>query len=332
MKVLVVGGTGPSGYYIVEELLQRGHEVTIFHTGSHEREFSGPVGHIHGDLRTAETVTAALGERRFDAAVNTGGRIKPLLEVLPGKIDRLVSISGFGVYEGGAAGHFDQFGAVVPIPEDAPLRPDATSHRFYYAVAQAEQTTMEAHRQGKFAVTILRYPMIYGPHAYWRYEWYLVKRIIDGRRQLMLPGYGMTLMQRGYAGNLAHAVALALESPMAEGQIYNTGDERVLSSRQIVDLAAKVLNHTWELVPVPYEWAPDWSYLFNKRHVIVDLTKIKTQLGYRDVVPVEEAMPAYLRWLADNPTAPDSSEAAWLGDVFDYAKEDELIARTKAVS
>lgn len=71
MNVLVVGGTGPSGYYIVEELLQRGHEVTIFHTGSHEREFSGPVAHIHGELHTAESVGTALGGRRFNAAVNT---------------------------------------------------------------------------------------------------------------------------------------------------------------------------------------------------------------------------------------------------------------------
>jgi nucleoside-diphosphate-sugar epimerase len=330
MKVLICGGTGPSGYYIVEELLQRGHEVTIFHSGSHEREFSGPVEHIHGDLSKVEGVMAGLEGRRFDVVVNTGGRIKPLLEVLPGKTDKLVSISGFGVYEGGTATGFDKFGAIVPIPEGAPKRPSPESHRFYYAVAQAEKITMEPHEQGKFAVTILRYPMLYGPHSYWRYEWYLVKRILDGRRQLMLPGYGMTLLHRGHGANMGHAAALAIENPKANGQIYNTGDERLLSTRQIVDMAAKELNHEWELVPVPYEWAPDWTYLFSKRHVIADTTKIKTELGYRDVVPIEEGMPAYLRWLADNPALPGSPEAAWAGDIFDYAKEDELIKRAKA--
>ena len=36
MKVLVVGGTGPTGPAIVAGLEARGHEVTICHTGSHE--------------------------------------------------------------------------------------------------------------------------------------------------------------------------------------------------------------------------------------------------------------------------------------------------------
>ncbi len=33
---LVVGGTGPTGPYIVEGLLQRGYQVAILHRGEHE--------------------------------------------------------------------------------------------------------------------------------------------------------------------------------------------------------------------------------------------------------------------------------------------------------
>ena len=36
MKVLVVGGTGPSGPHVVQGLLERGHDVTILHRGVHE--------------------------------------------------------------------------------------------------------------------------------------------------------------------------------------------------------------------------------------------------------------------------------------------------------
>jgi len=36
MRALVIGGTGPTGPRIVAGLLARGHEVTIFHRGTHE--------------------------------------------------------------------------------------------------------------------------------------------------------------------------------------------------------------------------------------------------------------------------------------------------------
>jgi nucleoside-diphosphate-sugar epimerase len=35
MKALVIGGTGPTGPYVVEGLLQRDYEVTIMHGGFH---------------------------------------------------------------------------------------------------------------------------------------------------------------------------------------------------------------------------------------------------------------------------------------------------------
>ena len=36
MKALIVGGTGPTGPFIVNGLIERGYEVTIFHRGTHE--------------------------------------------------------------------------------------------------------------------------------------------------------------------------------------------------------------------------------------------------------------------------------------------------------
>ncbi len=52
-RALVVGGTGSTGPYIVNALLADGYEVVIFHTGTHEVDFDGPVEHRHGDARDA---------------------------------------------------------------------------------------------------------------------------------------------------------------------------------------------------------------------------------------------------------------------------------------
>ena len=36
MRALVIGGTGPTGPHVIDGLLKRGYEVTIFHRGTHE--------------------------------------------------------------------------------------------------------------------------------------------------------------------------------------------------------------------------------------------------------------------------------------------------------
>ena len=47
---VVIGGTGPTGPYVVNGLIDRGFQVTILHTGRHETDLIGPeVEHIHTD-------------------------------------------------------------------------------------------------------------------------------------------------------------------------------------------------------------------------------------------------------------------------------------------
>ena len=56
MKVLVIGGTGPTGPHLVNGLLGCGHEVSILHTGNHEVDsIPTTVEHIHTNpFRIAE--------------------------------------------------------------------------------------------------------------------------------------------------------------------------------------------------------------------------------------------------------------------------------------
>lgn len=320
MKVLIIGGTGPTGVFMVEELLSKGHEVTIYHTGAHEVEFSRPVAHIHGDPRDLEYLKKDLGGKRFDGAINTAGRIKLLVEVLKGQVDHLISISGMGVYRGLIAGQPTGTALPIPIPEDAPLHTDPTVNRFYHNVYLGEQTVMEGHHNGYFKATVLRYPLIYGPRAVPPVEWYWVKRILDGRQQLILPGGGMTIVQRGYAQNLAHAVVLTLGKECAAGQIYNTGDERSLTIKGIVDIITGTLGHQWDLIPVSADSAPQANPYGTFSHTLLDLSKIKSELGYRDIVGVEEATRRTALWLKDN-----SPMAQELAQAFTYADEDRII-------
>jgi nucleoside-diphosphate-sugar epimerase len=65
-SALVVGGTGPSGPFLVNGLRERGFTVAIFHRGTHEiPEIPDDVEHIHGDPHFRETIDVALAGRSF---------------------------------------------------------------------------------------------------------------------------------------------------------------------------------------------------------------------------------------------------------------------------
>jgi hypothetical protein len=59
---------------------------------------------------------------------------------------------------------------------------------------------------------------------------------------------------------------------------------------------------------------------------VLELGKIRSQLGYRDVVSLEEALERTLKWYLDHPLAPGAEEEQNLGDPFDYDYEDGVIA------
>ena len=189
---------------------------------------------------------------------------------------------------------------------------------------------MGAHRDS----TIFRYPYVYGPYQLVPREWCVVRRLLDGRGRIVLPDGGLALTTHGYAENLAHAVLLAVDQPDASaGQIYNCGDDRQFTLAQIVEVIARAIDRQVEIVNVPLRlaWPARPMLLGGSHHTVLDLTKIRTELGYRDVVPVEEALARTARWYVEHRPEPGGEIEERLGDPFDYAAEDALIDRYEAI-
>lgn len=327
MNALVIGGTGPSGPHLVDGLLDRGYEVAVLHGGFHEAEFATPVEHIHTDPHFAETLAPALEGRSFDVVVATYGRIRIVAEVMKGKTGRLVTVSGSAVYAPGRDPRWGPLGAPLARPEDGPLQEDPAIPGLGHPIWLTEQAVLAAHREGHYNATILRYPLVYGPNAPANPDWSIVRRALDGRRQFILGGGGLALTRRGYGPNVAHAVLLAVDQPeAAAGQVYNVGDDQQHSHRQRVELIAATLGHEWEFIDMPLSLARRASRLWGQQdHLLFDTTRIRTQLGYRDVVPAAEATALSARWLADNPPPRGGELEVQLGDPFDYDAEDALI-------
>ncbi|MFH1484863.1 MAG: NAD-dependent epimerase/dehydratase family protein [Chloroflexota bacterium] len=327
MKALVVGGTGPTGPHIVNGLLERGFETVILHRGTHEVDFAGPVEHLHGDPHFVETLEEIIGSRSFDLVVCTYGRLRVVAKVMKMRTPRFLGVGGARAYRALIHPPRGPVGIPIPISEDSPLNFDPEVDKFSYLMAITEQEVMKLHEARSFNVTIFRYPQVYGPRQLGPTDWCIIRRILDGRKRLILPDGGLTLQTRGYAENMAHAVLLAVDKPEeSRGQVYNVRDDKVISLRERIELVSRVMNHEWEFVNMPGILArPSRPYSSGGFHSVLDITKIKEQLGYRDVVPMEEAIRRTVSYYLENRPQPGGQEERNLRDAFDYETEDRFV-------
>lgn len=325
MKALVIGGTGPTGPFVVEGLVQRGYEPVILHRGTHEVPFVEPFEHLHADPHFGEPVAEALKGRTFDLVIATYGRLRLLVDSIAATTDRLITIGGT-VY---ARTEWSR-----PADESAAR---STTHKIIQRVVETEQFLRESSAAEKLNLTHFRYPNLYGPRQLAPREWSIIRRLLDGRRDIPVMDGGLTLEGRAYVENAAHAVLLAVDKPEASaGAFYNVGDEVTPTDAQRASAIAHAMGLDVNLVNYPREaGAPAyfWGVGRNLEHMgeagappthhkLLDITKIRDELGYRDPVPFEEAVRRTVAWYVDHPLERGGSEEQRIGDPFDYAGED----------
>ena len=325
-SVLLIGGTGPTGPAIAHGLEQRGFDITLLHSGQHEVAEVERLRHLHGDVFSDDGVREAIGDESFDIVIASYGRLRSIADVFVGRAGRVLSIGGVPVY----SGFFDPAvhrppGLPVPTREEADLATEADDGKSY-RIGRTEDLLFERHP----TATHFRYPYVYGPRQLAPREWCIVRRIRDRRPFLVLPDDGLSLITFGYVDNLAHALLLAIDQPDASrGEIFNCGDDERLSIRQVAELITDELGHDWDLLSMPAEIAVPARPLmmgYRTTHRVMDTSKLRSRLGYRDVVPARTAVRLAARWLMEHPPEDGGYEETALQDPFDYAAEDRLAA------
>ncbi len=328
-RVLVVGGTGPTGIPIVRGLVERGHAVTILHRGTHEHAATpSVVEHIHCDPYVEGEFRSAIDDvaRTFDVAIVMYGRLRMIASALAGSVGRFVSVGGVPAYRGWMnPWAYEPAGLPVPVREDAALSTIPDEDEKGFRIVRTERAVFELHP----GATHFRYPYVYGPFQLAPREWCVVRRVLDRRRRIIVADDGLTLHHHGYTENLAHALLLAVDHPdAATGVVLNCGDEEVLTIRQVIEVIGHALDHEFEIVSMPYALAIPARPMLTQpatTHRVLDLALLRSTLGYRDLVPARTAVGVTARWLAAHPCEPGGTEETVLTDPFDYVKEDRLI-------
>ncbi len=333
-RALVIGGTGPTGPFVVEGLVARGFDVTILHAGHHEVEFAvGDVRHIHADPHFPDSLAGGIGRERFDLVIAQYGRLAVVADTLAGRTDRLIALGGAAGFNAG--GHDERWGPLGRpelFLESTPLLahdegPDRAS-KLRFRMAQALTTLFDHHDRGAYAATYLGLALVYGPRNPGPFDWAIIRRALDRRRHFVIADGGLKLESRIYSENAAHAILLAVDQPeIASGRRYNVTEGSLYSLRQRIEFVAHYLGHDFELVDLPFDLAwpchPLWRH--TRAHHVSSGDAIRHELGYVDVVDPAEGYARTIEWLRAHPPAADSETARQVGDPFDYAREDELI-------
>jgi nucleoside-diphosphate-sugar epimerase len=336
MRVLIIGGTAFIGPHVVRRLVACGHEVTIFHRGEHEPELPSGVRHVHSASSAfpilhfpAELVSwepevvlhmVAMGERDAEAVVRA----------FKGVAQRLIVPSSgdvYGVY-GVLIGSKIEAAPSGLLREDSPLRRNFYPYRktakgpddwiYNYEKTLVERVVMS---DPELAGTILRLPAVYGPgdsrHRFFPH----LKRMDDGRPAILLDeNQARWRWSHGYAENVATAITLAITDDRASGRIYNIGEESVPTTAERVRRLAKLVGWPGEIVALPRKTLP--SYLrdgYNySRDLAYDTSRIRSELGYEEVVSVDEGLRRTIAWLREHPPSVDAAQ-------YDYVAEDAAL-------
>jgi nucleoside-diphosphate-sugar epimerase len=329
MRVLVLGGTVFVGPPVVRELVARGHDVTVLHRGEHEGELPSDVEHVHGDFARFDRVLPELRRWEPDVVLDMcafraedGDRVLRFA----GVARRAIVVSSADVYRAFGRLHRTEPGPPDPVPlsEDAPLREKLTDAGRDYDKVGVERRLRS---QIDLPVTILRLPGVHGPGDYLHRLYPYVKRMDDARPVILLDEkLARWRWIRGYVENVAHAIALATTDDRAEGQTYNVADES-FTEREWVEEVARAHGWRGEIRIAPGRLLPDYlRCTFDARqHVVLDTTRIRRELGYREVVSVAEGLARTIAW---ERTEPPVTSYAWADD-FDYPAEDEAFANAE---
>jgi NADH dehydrogenase len=238
--VTVFGGSGFLGRHVVRALCKRDYRIRIavrrpelaFHL-----QPIGRVGQIHAvqaNLRYPASVEAAM--RGSSVAINLVGI---LAEGGAQTFDAVQARGAETVAKAAqAAGSRMVHVSAIGANEESPSR-------YARAKAAGEQAVLSAVP----SATIMRPSVVFGPEDQFTNRFAALAQMSP---MLPLIGGGKTRMQPVYVGDVATAVADAVDGKAKAGATYELGGPEVLTMREIMEIIMKITGRDRALVSLPF--------------------------------------------------------------------------------
>jgi uncharacterized protein YbjT (DUF2867 family) len=238
--ITVFGGSGFLGRHVVRALAKRQYRIRVAVRRPDLAGFLQPlgrVGQIHAvqaNLRHRPSVAAAV--RGSDAVINLVGI---LFESGRQRFDAVQSFGAEGVALAAAA-HNARMIHVSAIGAD-----ENSSAAYARAKWRGEQLVLAATPDA----TIFRPSILFGPNDDFFNRFAAIARVSP---VLPLVGGGHTQFQPVFAGDVADAIADAVDGATRPGTIYELGGPEVFTFKELMEFVLATIERRRILVPLPF--------------------------------------------------------------------------------
>lgn len=315
-KIVVIGGAGFIGSFVVQELLKHPvAEVVVYDNFTRGKKdylaasLSDPRCSIFmhgGDIRDVDILDAALKGKdyviclaamwllhckdypRTAFEVNIAGTFNVLEACVKNNIKKLIWSSSASVYGDAVE---------IPMTESHPYN----NKNFYGATKIAGEAMCTAYND-RYGLQVigLRYMNVYGPHqdqtaAYTGVIPIMLNKI-DANEQPVINGDGSQAYDFIYVEDVARANVCALTSQTPFG-FYNVGTEIQTSIRELCDTILKLKQSDLKVQYKPYS-ADDARALVQNR--IGSRQKAEAEIGFKYAIELEDGLMKLIEWRNKN--------------------------------
>ncbi|VFU07100.1 complex I NDUFA9 subunit family protein [Methylocella tundrae] len=242
--VTVFGGSGFIGRHVVRALARDGWRVRVA-TRRPDLAFHlqplgnvGQISPVQANLRYPDSIVHAL--RDAQAVVNLVGILSETGEQ---KFDAVHADGVKTLAKAAKAGGASAFVQISAIGAD----PDSAS-----AYARSKARGEAAAREAFPEAVILRPSVVFGPEDHFFNRFAAMARYMPA---LPLIGEGKTKLQPVFVGDVAKAVALAVEGKATQGAIYELGGPEVATLKRILEFVLKITERKRFLAPISFAQA-----------------------------------------------------------------------------
>lgn len=317
MEILVTGGAGAIGRFVVAELADRGHDVTVFDRV--EPTFEGVTAdspeftYVDGDVTDSSAVARAIetpdgsvdavvhlaallpdaceADPRRAERVNVGGTLNVLAAASEREKVRVLCASSKAVYGSITGEHAHP--TYEPMSEDAPKSPTSVYGTTKLA---CEQYCRAYARNEDLDVACFRFASTFGPgkgdsHGVLS----LLSKLIEGGaagEDVSVTGVD----QRSdflYYPDLAAGVAAAVEAGTLSNRAYHLGSGQAVPLRAYVE----AVRERYPDARIEAEGGLNFYERTHPSYCRLDVSRARTDLGYEPQYGPDEAVEDYLQRL-----------------------------------
>ncbi|PQV62387.1 Nucleoside-diphosphate-sugar epimerase [Abditibacterium utsteinense] len=326
MHVLFVGGTGLISTAIARQLLEAGHQVTLFNRGQSENRLPPGAKTIHGDRKNYAAFEQLFADKTFDVVIDMVA-FQPedsaaAVRAFAGRTGQFIHCSTVCVYSGPVT--------QLPTTETEPFH---SLGSYGQNKIECEKLLIREHEGHNFPVTIMRPSHSYGEGGSLTRSFGPGAAFVTRLRQnqpLIVQGDGNSLWAACHVDDVARGFVATMGNEKCIGEAYNITGEEWMTWNTYYQQVAEVVNGTFDPVHIPTavlrEIAPDWA---SGTHEILswpsifEMSKLKRDTGYSgQTISWKQGVTRTIAWLDSQGKLSATAENV----VADFGREDRLIA------